>query len=475
MLQRAKASLLSIHYKLFLALLVVGLVPTVYTTVRIFLIGQLPSTSGLDIASQMQWVSLLYEIMQEAFIAPLYHFIGQVIRHDWSDYAELADVAELFPDNDNELSNRVRTGLIVVFCLYTLLSIIIIALAEPLIRFMGQDSSLVSETASYIKLETIGAIASTLLQFVTVVLVTIKKEIYLYLLLGLRMVLTVMMDIFLVSELGVSAKMGVGGIAVTNIVVNSLLFGLAVVFLHRENIKVFVWRRLRFAWMKGWSKVGGISGLESFVRNIAFMLMIVRMANIVGEQGTFWVSNNFIWGWLLLPVLQMGELVKRDCGESGNEAIQARTLGYLLLTTVIVIIWFISIPSWKSFGKVVMQLENYEDVYYIMLISVGFYVLFAYNNVIDSSFYGIGKTQYLLVQSLIINIVFYGGAFILYETGVYHPTLTGIALMFAIATGVDSLLTYGMFYWYIRKENLTILVPTNIESTTVTGSQQGAG
>lgn len=30
--------------------------------------------------------------------------------------------------------------------------------------------------------------------------------------------------------------------------------------------------------------------------------MISRMVNVVGEQGTYWVANNFIWSWLLLPI-----------------------------------------------------------------------------------------------------------------------------------------------------------------------------
>ena len=64
---------------------------------------------------------------------------------------------------------------------------------------------------------------------------------------------------------------------------------------------------MNFSWMKEFIKVGGISGLESFVRNFAYMFMIVRMVNIVSEQGTYWVANNFIWGWLLLPILQLQE------------------------------------------------------------------------------------------------------------------------------------------------------------------------
>lgn len=40
------------------------------------------------------------------------------------------------------------------------------------------------------------------------------------------------------------------------------------------------------------------------------------MDDVVGEQGTYWVTNSFTWGWLLLPIIQLGELVKRDVSEN---------------------------------------------------------------------------------------------------------------------------------------------------------------
>ena len=42
MIKTISNSLKNINYKLFLALLVLGLCPTVYTTVRVFFLGQLP-------------------------------------------------------------------------------------------------------------------------------------------------------------------------------------------------------------------------------------------------------------------------------------------------------------------------------------------------------------------------------------------------------------------------------------------------
>ena len=431
-------SMKKINYRLFLALLLLGLIPTVYTTVRIFLIGQLPGDWGFNIASQLSWVNLLYEILQEALILPLFYFIGMAIK------------------NRLDLENKFRTGIIFTGSIYSILSLLIVVFAVPLINIMAQDTSLIKETATYIRLETVAAIFMTLVKFSLVTLVVINKDKYLYYLLGLQMILTVLVDVFFVSNFGFSLNLGVNGIAFSNIIVNLFLMVLVYLILRKEDINIFSKQKLNFGWIKDLFKIGGISGLESFVRNIAFMFMVIRMVNVVGEQGTFWVANNFIWGWLLLPVLQLGELVKRDCGEN-DSAIKDKTLGYFGITTFIVILWAISIPLWKPFLRDVLQLSNYTDVFNIALVSVGFYVLFAYNNVIDSIFYGIGKTKYMLFQSVIINSVFYGTLFVLYVTGVYQPTLMLIAIMFAAGIAFDSLLTYGMFIWMLRSKNIKLV------------------
>lgn len=430
-------SIKKIDYRMFAALLLFGLIPSIYTTFRIFLIGQLPGEWGFSIAGQLQWVNLGYEILQEALILPLFYFIGKVIM------------------NKDQLLNRVKTGLLFTVGVYTILSILIFVFARPLVEFMAQDQSIINETVSFIRLETISMIFSTTLRFLLVVLVTIRKDKNMYIILILQLLLTVILDTFLVSTLDISLKVGVNGIAVTNIIVNFILLIVALFLLRRNNINVFKRTSLSFSWMKELFTKGGISGLESLVRNLAFMLMIVRMVNVVGEQGTFWVANNFIWGWLLLPVIQLGELVKADIGKEDYKAIREKSLGYFGITSIIVVAWFISIPLWEPFMQNVLQISNYKDVYNIVLISVGFYVLFAYNNVIDSIFYGLGKTNYMLFQSLVINIVFYGTAFILFQVGVFEPSLVLIALMFAIGTALDSLLTILMYIWMLKKKNIT--------------------
>jgi Na+-driven multidrug efflux pump len=265
-------------------------------------------------------------------------------------------------------------------------------------------------------------------------------------------------DTFLVSTLPVSANLGVNGIGYSNIIVNLLLLAVSVALLAKEDIKVFVKGKLDFAWAKEFAKVGGISGLESLVRNVAYMVMIARMVNVVGEQGTYWVANNFIWGWLLLPVLQLGELIKQEVA-TDKENVRRNSLGYFTITAIVSVLWVVSIPVWKPFMIHVLGLLEVDKIFDLVLLLVGFYVLYAFQNVFDSTFYGLGKTKYMLFESVVTNAIYYGAAFVLYATNVWTPTLTGIALLFGIGNAFDSIVSLVAYLFLLKKEKISILNP----------------
>ena len=440
MISKIKKSFLRIDYKLFLALLVLGLAPTIYTTVRVFFLGQLPGEYSFSIAGQLSWVNLLYEIINEAIILPLFFFMGKV------------------KDDKYEFSNRVRTGMLITLGVYAVLSALMLIFAEPMLKLMATDASIIEASASYIRIESIANIFSILTQFALVALVTVNKSKYLYALTGARLVLCLVSDTFLVSTLPVSADLGVNGIGYSNIIVNSLLLAVSLILLAREDICVFKKTKLSFVWAKEFIKVGGISGVESLVRNVAYMLMIARMVNVVGEQGTYWVANNFIWGWLLLPVIQLGELIKREVA-TDKENIHKNSLGYFGITAIISILWFASIPVWKPFMTHVLGFTDVDKLFKLVLLLVGFYVLYAIQNVFDSTFYGLGKTKYMLFESVVTNTIYYGIAFILYATSVWAPTLTGIALLFGIGNAFDSLVSLVAYVFLLKKERINLLSP----------------
>ena len=218
---------------------------------------------------------------------------------------------------------------------------------------------------------------------------------------------------------------------------------------------MFAKEKLDFSWAKEFVKIGGISGFESLVRNVAYMVMIARMVNVVGEQGTYWVANNFIWGWLLLPVIQLGELIKQEVS-TDKENVRRNTLGYFSITAVISALWFVSIPVWKPFMVHVLGFTDVDKLFELVMVLVGFYVLYAIQNVFDATFYGLGKTNYMLLESVVTNTIYYGIAFILYATGAWAPTLIGIALLFGIGNAFDSIVSLVAYIFMLKKEKINL-------------------
>ena len=438
MFSKLKLSLRNVNYKLYFALLVLGFVPTIYNTLRVFFLGQLPGEWSYSIAGQLAWVNLLYEILNEAIILPLFYFVGKV------------------KNNRKEFANRVRTGMLISFAVYALLSGVVSIFAEPLLALMAADTTILAASASYIRIESIANIFIVLTQFALVALVTLNNSRYLYAMTGIRLVLCLVTDTFLVSSLPLSAKLGVNGIACSNIIVNGILLAASVALLAKEEIPVFKREKLDFSWAKELARVGGLSGIESLVRNVAYMVMIARMVNVVSEQGTYWVANNFIWGWLLLPVLQLGELIKQEIA-ADRDNLRRNTLGYLGITGMICMIWFVSIPAWKPFMTRILGFSDVDKLFSLVMLLVGFYVLFAFQNVFDATFYGLGKTSYMLFESVVTNTIYYGIAFVLYMTGVWVPTLTGIALLSGIGNAFDSIVSLCAYGFLLKKQGINIL------------------
>ena len=431
-MKKLTESLKNINLKLFTALFIMGLCPTVYTTVRVFFLGQMPGDWSFSIAGQLSWVNLAYEVISEAIILPLYFFVAKAVN------------------DKREFTNRVKTGLLTSLCIYGVLAAVIMIFAEKFLALMAASPDIIDASATYIRIESIANIFGVLFSFVCVALVSLGKSKLVYALTGVKLGLCLVVDTFLVSSLPCSLNLGVNGIGYSNIIVNCILVIVVLVMLAKQGYNVVNREKMSFGWMKSFVKIGGVSGLESLVRNVAYMLMVSRMVNMVGEQGTYWVANNFIWGWLLLPILQLGELIKQETAND-EKAVQNNTPGYFAITGVVCVLWFALIPVYKPFMKYVLQFDDVEKLFGLVMVLIGFYVLFAFQNVFDSTFYGRGKTSYMLAEAVITNVVYYGTWFVLYMTGVWVPTLTGIALMFGIGNAFDSVVSWLMYRKFLKK------------------------
>lgn len=432
MVDKVRESLKRIDHRLFIALLFMGLCPTVYTTLRTFFLGTLPGEWSYSIAGQLSWINLIYEVINEAIILPLYFFMGSALT------------------DKKAFANRIRSGLLVSFGVYAVCSVLVATFINPLLQFMAVSTDIIEESAAYIRIECVANVFGILYSFLLVALVSIGKDKMVYIMTGAKLVMCIILDTMLVSNLPVSMKLGVNGIGISNCISNLLLFVIAFALIQSCGYPLWSKERLSFDWMKDFFKIGGISGLESFVRNVAYMLMVSRMVNMVGEQGTYWVANNFIWGWLLLPITQLAELIKQETAK-GEKAVRENTLGYLFITTVICLLWIVLIPAYKPFMRYVLGFDDVEKLFGLVMVLLGFYVLYAYQNIFDATFYGRGKTEYMLLESVVTNSIYYGLFFVLFLTRVWTPTLIGIALMFGGGNAFDSVVSYLVYRRYRKK------------------------
>ena len=103
----------------------------------------------------------------------------------------------------------------------------------------------------------------------------------------------------------------------------------------------------------------------------------------------------------------------------------------------------------------VLGFDDVNKLFELVMILLPFYVLYAFQNVFDSIFYGLGKTSYMLFKSVVTNTVYYGAAFVLYVAGVWSPSLVGIALMFGLGNAFDSIVSFAAYKHLLKKEQIT--------------------
>ena len=114
--------------------------------------------------------------------------------------------------NKMELNNCFKSGFLVTFGIYVMLALLIMVFIKPMLMIMSVNNDILVESATYIRIESVTLILSVLSNFVLVALITLNKVNYLYILTGIRLVLSAVIDTFLVSVLPCSLKLGVNGI-----------------------------------------------------------------------------------------------------------------------------------------------------------------------------------------------------------------------------------------------------------------------
>ncbi|MGN1399722.1 MAG: MATE family Na+-driven efflux transporter, partial [Erysipelotrichaceae bacterium] len=395
----------SFNWRLFAALCALALVPAIYQTVKTFIISSNNQSSVFDIIGQMEWFDLINETLQAFLIIPLYSILNKILNND----------------RDNFSKYSFKVGLI-AFAIYTLFSIGVLIYGVVLLKAMNPDEIDIATANTYLQLETVAFMVGIIVSFVNVVFVVLGKDKNVYIFLAIRTAFAVIADFLLIPNLGIY------GIAISNIIVNTILAVSSFVLLYVQKHITFCWfAKTDLPILKDWCKIGVFSGTQQFIDNFIYAIMICKMVNMVAEQGNYWIANNFIWGWLLIPVSALSEVIRRDCKDGYFKLNQ---FNYYFITACVVALWAVTIPLWKPFYQYAENLPNATEIFLITIKLAPFYIAYAGCAIIDNIFIGLGKTIYNTINSIIINFVYYGIFFILYLTNAITFTMDIIILMF---------------------------------------------
>ena len=402
------------EYLLLLSLIIFTFIPSINQLI----VDRLISIKGSDIitiAGQIEWFDLFNETLLSFLTVPMF-FVFNKAR------------------NDNELSSRINNTFYIAFVLYTTVSLIIYFYASHLASYMNAPK----ESINYLKLETIGFIIGFVSSYIYTIFVVRGKYEYFVTLLIVKIILLSMGNLLLIPNKAET------GIAITNITVNFIISAISIYLLNREKL-IRRWSGFNKNAIIDWFKTGIFSGMQVFVANLIFITIVMKMVSQVSQMGNFWLANNFIWGWLLIPITAIGEMLKREYYNGYK-----RIYNYLLLTVFVIILWGLSVPLWKFMFENIIRMDNPNEILDILYKSMPFYICYAFCVIIQSVLISVGKTNYIFYECLIVNFVYYGIMYLLVKIGFFTVSMDFIIVLFGVGL-IVSLVIDIFFYQYSKK------------------------
>lgn len=429
--ETVKSLLKQWDWGLFLLIFLFIALPQFYRSYSVYLIGNaIPDTNALATVAQWQFIELLLEVVQETFVLAIFFFVGKGLQ------------------SKEGPASPIRTSISSILVFSIILAGILFAFSDNFVNIIGTPESIRETTSTFLKIKTAG-IPIFLLSMASVIIVeTINRKRMLLTLAILQVVYRFILDSLFYGGYSFSLNLGVLGVGWADLAASLLLLVTALFMIRKllfEKVRTF---KSFFAFddLKVYLKVGGWSGLDSLVRNIAYFFMIVRLLNLLGENaiGGYYLAMHILWSFLLVPVLALAESTRVLIARTSENLPQVRKLWYsaLVIGGIIMSLWLIFLPFWGRFAAFLNSNEQIVNVSIeAMKLLIIPYILLALNMVTDSIFYGVGKTQYQAYQAIITNGTVYVIAFIAYLTGFWTPTFLSIMILFGIGIVVDSILT----------------------------------
>lgn len=436
-----KSFLKQVNWKLLIGITLLTIIPTIYRTIRIFIIGEINDDgSSYSIASQIQWLNILYEIITEALIVPIF-FIVAKLKNKYKDA--------------NNLSSTLGILFSIICSIFFIFTILIFATIKEILLSLHVNNDIIEKSITYIRFETISIFFVSISSFLIVIVSILRTKRFYTFLFSLNivyLVVSIILDLFIMSNYSFSLKLNFIGAGISSLVSGVAYFLISLIYvlvnktiIIRKN-KILISKQDIILYFKNFI----IAGLETGIRNIVFTYMIIGMMANIGSQGVYWQANSFIWSWLLIPINIISLFIKETNSSvkyfnDTKKDFLYKISFYYIMITIVILLWLFFLPLNPMFMKNVLNYDNYLEINKIVNLLFGFYICFALSSVIDAFLISEGRIGLFLLQTIIVNGTVYPIYFILYKLNVWIPDVNSIAIMFGIGLVVH-LIVIGILF-----------------------------
>lgn len=251
----------------------------------------------------MEWFDLIDEIIVTTLTVPLYFLLK--------------------PGKTTSKKNGII--LLISFAIYLIFTLIMSIYVGNIAEYMNAEYA-----TRYLFLQNISLLIGFVGTFMIMLFTINNRDKMIAILVISKIILLIFFDIVLIP------KFKDAGASYSEIIVNLLIAIIALIIGFKNNIIALGKTKLDF--IKDWIRIGVFSGVSIFLDNFIYAIMICKMVNKVSESGNYWIANNFIWGWLLVPVTCMVEIIKK------NDLKKLDIKNAWRYAAGIILIWLITMP-----------------------------------------------------------------------------------------------------------------------------------
>lgn len=401
-----------------------GYLPLVY---KVFQTAFLNSfENAMKIVGQMVLIEILFKIFQETLITPMFKVLGK---------------------NDNTENNKnyyAKKFLWIYSLICAGFTLLLFLLLKPIMQISHIPEEIFDTTYTFLRMLVIANGIKIIVQYLLTFNIISKetKKLSIYILVSSAA--TLILDVIFIPSW--SLGFGVYGVGIVTLIINTI----QLVYLILTMPKAQQVENYSFDFKK-YTKLTLLSFFETVTRNLFYYFIILVFINMLNNQGLYYVSNDYIWSIMLIPTLAQNICIKQDISHDNSFSLKPYVLhnflilGYMLLSVPVAFVLF----------KYVYKFENYFEYFITLLKIAPCYIIFVFDNVIESYFIATGKLKYVFIQTFITNILVYLTSFIFYITGMWVITLDSIIIVFSAGIIVSS--AYTLFaYIYDKKKNKVV-------------------